>query len=425
MGKSLDGKELGTGIIQKKNGRYEARYIDRFGKRVSISGTDLKDVKKRYNESMYLNEKELNVQSDITLDSWYLRWMADYKKGCVRENTIRHYKIIYEKHIYPVLGKKKLTDIRQIEINHMIKDMKGKGYSWEVRNKIKILLIDMYNKAIINEYANKNPAKGVYVGNDEKKEPRALSVEEQEVFMERAKGSFYDNLFVVALNSGLRLGELAALKWEDIDLEKRIIKVTKTLVYAKYEDDDKKTFHFELPKTKTSIRNVPINNACELALKKQYLEKNVVCNKMPSQKQVPDEFRDLLFTTTHNTPIESQIMRQAIKVILDDVNYKRDYIEEIAPFGMHIFRHTFATRAFESGIQPKVIQGYLGHATLAMTMDLYAKLLPEHMQNEMEKLDMALVEIEKKNEMLIEEKFQNAIDDEKKIVSFRGDSMVV
>ena len=68
LGKNLNGKELGHGIIQKKDGRYEARYIDRFGKRKSISGYDLKDVKKRLNESIYENEKEINITDNIQLD---------------------------------------------------------------------------------------------------------------------------------------------------------------------------------------------------------------------------------------------------------------------------------------------------------------------------------------------------------------------
>ena len=79
MGKSLDGKELGNGILQKKNGRYEARFVDRFGKRVSISGNDLKDVKRRFNEAMYENDKEINVRESITLDDWFNKWMNIYK----------------------------------------------------------------------------------------------------------------------------------------------------------------------------------------------------------------------------------------------------------------------------------------------------------------------------------------------------------
>ena len=64
LGKDLKGKELGHGIMQKKNGRYEARYVDRFGKRVSISGRDIKDVKKRYNEAIYENDKQIIIKLD-------------------------------------------------------------------------------------------------------------------------------------------------------------------------------------------------------------------------------------------------------------------------------------------------------------------------------------------------------------------------
>ena len=84
MGKSIDGKELGKGIVQKKNGVYEARYIDRFGKRKSISGYNLKDVKRRFNEKIYENEQEINIKESIKLDAWYKKWMDVYKYDIIR-----------------------------------------------------------------------------------------------------------------------------------------------------------------------------------------------------------------------------------------------------------------------------------------------------------------------------------------------------
>ena len=99
MGKNLEGKEIGHGIIQKKNGIYEARYVDRFGKRKSISGRDLKDVKKRFNEAIYENEQEINIKEDIKLATWYEKWMNIYKYDTIRENTKRQYNQIYYHHI--------------------------------------------------------------------------------------------------------------------------------------------------------------------------------------------------------------------------------------------------------------------------------------------------------------------------------------
>ena len=195
MGKDLKGKELGHGIIQKKGGRYEARYVDRFGKRISISGMDLKDVKKRYNEALYENEKELNIRSDIKLDDWYKQWMNIYKYDIIRENTKNHYNQVYNKHISPYIGNFYLKDIRQMDIKKIIKELDKNGYKFETKNKVRILLVDIFNKAIINEYVMKNPAKGMSIKRDEKKDIRVLSVEEQTLFFDCCKGTFYDNFY--------------------------------------------------------------------------------------------------------------------------------------------------------------------------------------------------------------------------------------
>ena len=90
MGKSLDGKELGQGIVQKKNGKYEARFTNRFGKRISFSGKDLKDVKRRFNEAIYENSQEINIKDNIKLDVWYSKWMNVYKYNTIRENSKMH-----------------------------------------------------------------------------------------------------------------------------------------------------------------------------------------------------------------------------------------------------------------------------------------------------------------------------------------------
>ena len=159
MGKSLDGKELGKGIIQKKNGRYEARYIDRFGKRISISGNDLKDVKKRFNEAIYENENQINIKENIKLDDWYNKWMNVYKFNCIRDNTKRQYNQVYKKHISPYLGNFYIKNITQLQIRELLKSLNNQDYGYETQNKVKILLVDMFNKAIIDDFVRKNPAK--------------------------------------------------------------------------------------------------------------------------------------------------------------------------------------------------------------------------------------------------------------------------
>ena len=266
MGKDLYGRELGPGIIQRKNGRYEARYNDRFGKRISISGYELKDVKKRYHQALYYDEKEINVRKDITLDAWYSRWMNEYKYDILREDSKRHYNCVFRKHISPYLGKYKLRDIKQLDIKKRINELEKAGYGFETRNKVRVLLVDVFNKALLNDYIIKNPASGITLKRDVRKEIRVLSTDEQTVFFDCCRGTFYDNLFVVAVTTGMRIGELAGLKWSDIDMNKKVISINRTLVYQQYDSDSKKEFHIEDPKTAASKRIIPINRQCELAL---------------------------------------------------------------------------------------------------------------------------------------------------------------
>lgn len=148
---------------------------------------------------------------------------------------------------------------------------------------------------------------------------------------------------------------------------------------------EKKVFKIGPPKTKSSIRRIPINKQCEIALKKQKLQYNVVIGRMTA-KPIPG-FEDLLFTTKYGTPINSEIYSGAI---INQINLCRDNLEQMEYFSGHCFRHTFATRCFESGIQPKTVQMYLGHASLKMTMDLYTHVLDEHKREEMLKLDKTM-----------------------------------
>ena len=389
MGKDLNGKELGTGISQKKDGRYIGRFTNRFGKRQEIKSKDLKELKKLFNQAVYEDSHHLNsLDTNLTLDEWFVTWMDSYKKYTICDNTKRFYKEIYQKRISPTLGKRRITSITQINIIQLINKLETQGYQYESLNKVRIILQDMFDKAIVNDYLFKNPAKGIRLGSHLKKEPRVLTPEEQATFFECSKGTFYDNLFVVAISTGLRPGELCALTVEDIDFQNALIHVDKTLVYQKFEGDEKKTFHVDAPKTKSSKRDVPMNQQCKLALKKQMMQRNVVMAKK-SAKPVSG-LENLVFTTQYGTPLNAVTFGAAIKSIIDSINMCRDELEQFECFSPHCFRHSFATRCFEAGIKPKTVQGYLGHATMQMTMDLYTHVLKEHSMEEMEKLEKVL-----------------------------------
>lgn len=380
MGKDLKGKELGVGLSQRKDGVFQGRYKDRFNKIKYIYGTKLSEVKKELIVAIAENVQFTSIRDDIKLDDWFNRWIEVYKKRSVRPNTLREYTHIYNKNISPFLGNRNINFLVKSDIQTLIDKIADDNYKYERQNKIKVILNDMFSRAIEDDLMIKNPAKGVKLRADKELKAFALTAEQQIEFLEASKGTFYDNLYNVALNTGLRPGELFALTQEDIHLEERYIDVNKTLVYQKYLDDTCKTFHIESPKTKQSYRQVPINSECLKYLEKQFELKDIVKRKRPREQN------DYLFVTSYNTPLNSQVYSDSIKAIVKQINLTRSFDNEFPVFSGHTLRHTFATRCFEAGVQAKVVQSYLGHATLKMTMDLYTHVTEEKAAVDIERI---------------------------------------
>lgn len=380
MGKDLKGKELGIGITQRKDGLYQGRYTDRFGKKKTIYEKKLTDLRKNLAKAIADNENFVSVSQSIALDAWFDRWMKIYKEKSVRPNTKREYTHIYNKNISPYIGNRNINSLVKSDIQWLIDKAHEDGYKYERQNKIKVILVDMFSRAIEDDLMIKNPASGVKLRADKKVVAKALSLEEQNIFFDFCKNTFYDNLFNVAVNTGLRPGELFALQLSDVDMEDGYIDVNKTLVYQKYLDDERKTFHVEPPKTKQSYRKVPINSVCRTYLERQFELKKVVSQKRPKQQN------EYLFVTKFNTPLNSVIYSDAIKAVVRQINLIRPLENQFEVFSGHTFRHTFATRCFESGVNGKVVQAYLGHASLKMTMDLYTHVTEEKSSLDIEKI---------------------------------------
>lgn len=380
MGKDLKGKELGAGLSQRKDKTYQGRYKDRYGKINYVYGKKLSDVRDQLAQEISNNLNFANIRDEVKLDAWFDRWVDVYKRKGVRPNTLREYTHVYKKNISPFIGERKLNSLVQADIQNLIDIADDSGYKYEQQNKIKVVLSDMFKRAIDNDLMLKNPAANIKLRKSKEVHAFALSEEEQEIFFDVSLGTFYDPLFNVAVQTGLRPGELFALTISDIDFDKGHISVNKTLVYQKYLDDEKKTFHIEPPKTKQSNRKVPINSICKSYLLKQIQQKKVVCSKRPKEEN------DFLFVTRYNTPLNSVLYSQAIKSIVQEINLTRPFDNQFPVFGGHTFRHTFATRCFECGIEAKVVQSYLGHASLQMTMDLYTHVTEKKAEEDIEKL---------------------------------------
>lgn len=414
MGKDLKGNEIGKGIMQRPDGRYMGRYTDRYKKRTCIYDRNLSRLKKRLDtEKRRVASPSLSDSGNkVILDQWFDVWMNVFKKDIIRPTTKTGYTRIYDQFISPVYGKRSLQSIKFSDIQRLVNDLANRGYKYATTNRVRVLLVDMFDKATIDDLVWKNPARGVRVPKDPDFERRVLTRDEQLTFLETASGTYYYNLYIVALNTGMRIGEVAALTPKDIDFKKKLITVSKTLTYQKLDGDEKKGFHIGPPKTDKSNRTIPISRECEIALKKQFMQNNIIKSKL-SAKMIPG-LENLLFVTSLNGPINSQIISDDIKRILYQINMMRDESDRFEYFSFHSFRHTFATRCFEAGMDAKVVQHILGHATLQMTLDLYTHLTEDKRSQEFVKFENDIDQLMASKESVDEQIYRDFIESEYK-----------
>lgn len=373
MGKSINGKELGKGISQRKrDGLYQGRFVNRFGKRETIYEKSLSELRRRLRNAQYEDEKQINVVTkDITLDEWYEVWMNTCKKNC-RNSTKATYATQYRQ-IKKSLGWRKLASLNLVVVQQTINSLRTDNQ----RKNIKKLLVDMLDKAMDSDLLTRNVAKKVntIISKEKTKERRVLTVKETEIFLKEAEGTFYYNLYVLALETGMRIGELLGLTWEDVDFEKRLIQVSQTLCY--FKKDGKYVFEMHETKTNNGKRVIPLTKRAIKVLKNQWDCKNKI---IAQGKTAPEEYQNLIFVTKNNRPSQQFIVQECIELIIRHIQEKHTDFER---FSTHCFRHTFATRAIENGMNPKTLQKLLGHGSLQMTMDLYCHVTDDTLFEEM------------------------------------------
>ena len=380
MGKSLKGKELGRGITQRKDGIYQGRFVNRFGKKQTIYASTLNEVRQKLRNAQYEDEKSLNVVTkDITLDEWYQVWMDTCKKNC-RASTKESYATHYRR-IQKALGWRKLTSLNLIILQQAINEL----VSDNARKNSKKILVDMLDKAVDADLLIKNVAKQInpVITKEEKRERRVLTVKEEEMFLKQAEGSFYYNLYVVALDTGLRVGELMGLTWNDVDFKKKVLHIRHTLCY--FRKDGKYIHEMHDTKTMNSRRTIPLTQRAYDALKQQKVQKFQIRLK---GKIAPEGFEDLVFVTRNNRPTQQFLVQECMLLTIKHIQKTNPEYEVFSP---HSFRHTFATRAIENGMQPKTLQKILGHASLQMTMDLYCHVTEDTLFDAMKLMEKKCV----------------------------------
>ena len=398
MGKDLKGKELGKGIRQKKCGAYEARALIK-GVSISVCKSTLKECKIEFELQKQKVEKQINVRiQNTTLDEWYDEWFDKYKKSKVKESSVTVIKRRYQNTFGIRLGSKKIVDILNIDIQAVINELVQENKSTNTMRSALGNVRECFESAKNNRIIEINPCFDISIPWENKSVLRRfLTKEEQQIFLDRVnfRNDWYLEMFHIMFNSGMRIGEVGGLKWKDIDFTNKCININQALS-CQYENGVKKIY-LTTPKTHNSYRKIPfMGNVEEMLLKQK--EKQRKAKKQLGERWREEGITDLVFTTSLGSPVTRYIAERQINKIVNEINEEEMFMavrenrvpklfEKMYP---HAIRHTFCSRCFEYGLNPKVIQGIMGHQHYSTTIDIYTHTTEENVQDEITKYNNVL-----------------------------------
>jgi len=325
------------------------------------------------------------LDENITLQDWFILWIKNYKVGKVKVATVENYNSLYKNYIKDTsIGKIKLSKLKssnlQMYYNQLIED--------EVTtvNRVKYLnsiIGSSLIQAISEDYMIKNPCKNVTFPKIKEGEISIFTVEEQMKFIKSLEDNNdrFKTLYKFALGTGLRRGEILALKWSDIDFRNKEVSVTKSIRYVCKNDItniDKPQFIIQTPKSESSVRKVPIPSSLIKELK-EYKRKQA---EIKLKNAVVYDDQNYVFAKEDGKPIEGQYLLRYYKKSLEEagIEYRK----------FHVMRHTYASRLIENDVNLKVVQTLLGHSSLKMTSEIYAHILPKKKIDAVESLNKCL-----------------------------------
>ena len=346
-----DGRYQKSVIVGKKpNGKYIKK---------SVYGKTQKELEA--NIHALTNEVNSGVavwQSDITFSQLTQIWMDQYhpmntdKWKYQKQMDINH-------HLLPTIGGMHVKDLKQVHLQSIISSMAKQGYATGTMKKIKQTAERIMQVAVDSDLLVKNPFSGIKVPYIEPETRRALTDYEIDLITENWRFTRMGPAAMIMLYAGLRIGEVLALEWSDVDFAEREITVSKSRTLLKG------TPYIKAPKTKAGIRVVPMPDPLYDALLSIRKAKGLVCadakGKLMSgsaQKSAWDSFIRHLNECAGGS--KGAGPRKPV-IVIDSIT-------------AHMLRHTYATMLFDAGVDVKSAQKFLGHTDVEVTLAIYTHL---------------------------------------------------
>ena len=353
----------GENIYKRKDGRYEGRYVigktpagrTRFG---YVYARQYAEVR-----AMLLQRKAERLQADRpssayhgTLADWMERWMEDELLDSVKESSWQTYRNLLTRHLLPRLGGYALMQLTPHVVYEFVEELESSGLAESTVRGVYRLLSSAMRYALDEGVIRKNPCRRIHIQHREHGEQRVLNRSEQEKLRQTADDT-RDLPALLSLYTGMRLGEICALKWTDIDWEQGTITVRRTVqrIAGKgAESNGRRTLlMIGSPKSRRSCRIIPMPEFILTLLR----------GRLQSCDATEYVFGKALSASDPRT-IQRRFTRLAKKLGLSGAHF-------------HTLRHTFATRLIELGVDVKTVSTLLGHSSARTTLDFYAHSLSE------------------------------------------------
>ena len=300
---------------------------------------------------------------------WLKEWLDNYIEPTVKARTFSRYSEIVNQHIIPKLGEYELSDLIPSVLQCYVTELfrtgnlkTGKGLAVNSVNAIVNVIQNSLHTAFRLGYIKEYTADRIKRPKAQEKDVSCFSTQEQKTIEQAVLSGKKNKMFgvMLCLYSGLRVGELLALKWEDIDFQKGVLTVSKSCHDGKGRDG-----HYirieETPKTSSSRRIIP--------LPKQLL---------PLIKEAKKKSDSEYIVAKNNKPISVRSYQRSFALLQRKL--------KIPHRGFHSLRHTFATRALECGMDVKTLSEILGHKSPTVTLNRYVHSLMEHKKDMMNRL---------------------------------------